>query len=819
MHNSQRLDFLRVLREENGLSQTTAARYCGLLGRQGRLTIGAWERGEYAPNESRRRTAFIRYLWDHLRLRREPERFAKLWTILVEEWNWAELSEQEWRELTRQSKSVTNLERPPNAVTAPFQAPFLIPYFVGRSTLIQTIIHQLRTERRMIALVGMGGVGKTTLATYIAHHLRAQFPDGVLWADVASSEPLSILQSWAQAYGCDYTNITDLASRAATVRTLLADKVVLYVLDNVSQLEQLTHLLPNGSHSTVLITTRNEEIAVSYGATLLRVHELAAAESYQLLTTCIGQGRVETEPDAAAEMGELLQYLPLAVAIAAQFLVVRPRYRLADMVQHLQQAQHRLDLRVADRAVRTAFMVSWEALDEGHRSLFAALGLFAGRSFSVEAVTAATATELNLTVQRIEMLRILSLVNEADQQRYQQHALLADFAAEQLGDATALWLRLGDYYLRLLEQHQKHNGVGLHAEWGNIQATMQALFAAQQWLQLLQFARGLTKPWFMQARYAQAQQGYAWALQAAEALQDQAMASFILHQAGRAYLEQDRFAEAQTHFQQSLEIYYTMEEDEPIADIYTDLARMALEQADHQTAERYLAQAEQIYRFHEHTTGLARVFYQQASRLYDQGEETKAQATELCSQALALQLGDANQAEQLPTLRLLADLAIDRDDYESAIHYNQWALQLCQELHYQSELAAVLYQLAVIERYQNRTATARAYAEQALEHFEKMGDPGFAAVTLYELSRSHELEGDLALAYQYGLQSAARLREIGQRVNLVYILQYLGQLARQRQGITQALTFWQEALAIAIAIDHPLKADLEQSISEVSLPV
>lgn len=813
MPDSQRLEILRVLREQCGLSQTTAARYCGLAGRQARLTLGAWERGDYAPNESRRRAALIRYLWDHLRLRREPDRFAALWTILVEAWGWDELSEAEWRGLTQQARSVRAATKP--AAAAPFQAPFLIPHFVGRGSILQTIADQLQTGSNIVALVGMGGVGKTTLATRIAHHLRTHFPDGVLWGDVTNSEPLSILQSWAQAYGCDYSNLFDLPSRAAALRNLLTDKSVLYIMDNVVSHEQLVPLLPNGVSNAVLITTRNEEIAASCGAALVQIRELAAEESHQLLEATIGQARVAAEPEAAIKLGELLQYLPLAVAIAAQFLVVRPRHRLVDMVQHLQQAQHRLDLRVADRAVRTAFVVSWQALDDEHRYLFATLGLFEGHSFCVEAVAAVANTEVDITQHRLEMLRILSLVNIVELERYQQHALLADFAAEQLTNPKTLWQRLGDYYLALGEQH-KENGVGLNLEWENIQATMRALHTDQQWLRLVRFAQVLTKPWFMQARYSQAQQGYTWALQAAEKLQDYPMTGFILHQAGRAYLEQDRFEEAQRYLQRSLEIYFSLEEDEPIAQLYIDLARMAVEQADYQTAERQLALAEQIYRFQQRTTGLARVFYQQASVQYDRGDIT--QATELCAQALAFQLGDTNSSEQLPTLRLLTDLAIAREDYETAIHYSQWALQLCEEFHIQSELAAVLYQLAVIERIQNRVPTALEYAQQALERFEKMGDPGFTAVTLYEISRNHALQNNLPAAYQYGLQSANRLREIGQRFNLVYVLRHLGQLAHQSQDFFRAHTFLDEGIAIAATIEHPLTAELRQLRAELLAP-
>ena len=64
----------------------------------------------------------------------------------------------------------------------------------------------------------MGGIGKTTIAAGIAHSLRSNFSDGVLWGYAATSEPLDILNHWAKAFGCDFSSQNDLQNRAAAVR-------------------------------------------------------------------------------------------------------------------------------------------------------------------------------------------------------------------------------------------------------------------------------------------------------------------------------------------------------------------------------------------------------------------------------------------------------------------------------------------------------------------------------------------------------------------------------------------------------------------------
>ncbi|VAW31782.1 hypothetical protein MNBD_CHLOROFLEXI01-1869 [hydrothermal vent metagenome] len=153
----------------------------------------------------------------------------------------------------------------PVAWTPPFQPPARPPHFVGRVALQDEIAGVLKTaptpsrgqvvSSQIHALVGMGGVGKSTLANQLAHTLRDDFPDGVLWANVAASEPMSVLESWAQLYGYDFTRIADVENMAAAFQGVLADKSVLIVLDDVTSAARIRPLLPTGDHNHVLLTT------------------------------------------------------------------------------------------------------------------------------------------------------------------------------------------------------------------------------------------------------------------------------------------------------------------------------------------------------------------------------------------------------------------------------------------------------------------------------------------------------------------------------------------------------------------------------------
>ena len=70
------------------------------------------------------------------------------------------------------------------------QLPADIPDFTGRDEQVQALRDLLGGPRRVdspgavivAAVIGAGGLGKTTLAVHAAHLLRGQFPDGQLYA-------------------------------------------------------------------------------------------------------------------------------------------------------------------------------------------------------------------------------------------------------------------------------------------------------------------------------------------------------------------------------------------------------------------------------------------------------------------------------------------------------------------------------------------------------------------------------------------------------------------------------------------------------------
>ncbi|MGW2330175.1 AAA family ATPase [Streptomyces sp. NPDC001700] len=113
-------------------------------------------------------------------------------------------------------------------------------------------------------IAGTAGAGKTSLALRWAHQIRERFPDGQLYANLRGYDPgepvaaREALHRLLTSLGVPADAVPqDLDAAAALYRSLLADRRVLVVLDNVATVGQVRPLLPGSAHSLVLVTSRS----------------------------------------------------------------------------------------------------------------------------------------------------------------------------------------------------------------------------------------------------------------------------------------------------------------------------------------------------------------------------------------------------------------------------------------------------------------------------------------------------------------------------------------------------------------------------------
>lgn len=215
-----------------------------------------------------------------------------------------------------------------DSTVVPRQLPASIDNFTGRESQLDTIRQLLagalgpnQYAMRVVAISGKAGVGKSTLAIRAAHEVTEAFPDGVLYGDLHNPEgddvPAKLLARFLHALGTSGSAIPESTpERVELYRSLLADKRVLVVLDDVTSEEQVRSVLP-GSPTCAVIATSRMRLSGLPGVRPVDVDVLDTTKSVELLSRTIDSTRVQAEYSAAVELVHLCGGLPLALWIAA----------------------------------------------------------------------------------------------------------------------------------------------------------------------------------------------------------------------------------------------------------------------------------------------------------------------------------------------------------------------------------------------------------------------------------------------------------------------------------------------------------------------
>jgi len=342
-------------------------------------------------------------------------------------------------------------------------------HFGGRGAELEALSVKLKAGQMAgitTAIHGLGGVGKTTLAKVLANHL---FQDhtfrAVLWGDVTRNpDAIRLLNDWVVSYAdssfatSKFTGEARDRQIAAAAKVLLEDVIgercepcepprVLVVLDDVwdnglDAARLIQSACPDGS--TILITTRSEQLARNLHANAELLSHMDADEAVKLLQAYLP----DAETDALQALGEALGGHPLAMELAARRVNKergRPGETLASVLARC-TAEYRagipkgtpfVDLRLEAGEKRednltAALALSYEDLSDADKAHFRALGVLAyDVSFDRALLAALWEVKLGGVDDHCDTLRLLSLMEgapEVGKGWYRQHPLLRAYA-------------------------------------------------------------------------------------------------------------------------------------------------------------------------------------------------------------------------------------------------------------------------------------------------------------------------------------------------------------------------------------------------------
>jgi DNA-binding SARP family transcriptional activator/RecA/RadA recombinase len=733
------------------------------------------------------------------------------------------------------SRSIAVRLAPSNAVApevptspAPGMLPTDIADFTGRTSQLDAIKRHLvgaddETERLavpVVVVVGKPGVGKTTLAVHIAHQEASSYPGGQLFADLHGRSlqrvtPIQILERFLRALGVPSNAMPKdgLEEYAEFYRSLLSERRMLIVLDNVGGEGQVVPLLPGDPRSAVLITS-NSRLPGLPGAVHIEVDVLEQAHSIELLSRIVGAERVETETGAAAELAMLCGHLPLALRIAGARLAARPRWSMRQLIERLDNEARRLDeLRHAGMRIRASLSLAYEAIGEDARRLFRRLAVPDFRVFSGWVGAALLDISITGAQDLLDDLADAQLIEPTNtghglQSQYQFHDLIRVFARERLvaeesvvDRNAALERVLGCLLFLASEAHQRtYGGDYLHVrsqatKWPlPEQATEQIVTPPLSWFEREQttivaavtqaahaglvdlcWDLAVTSVTFFEARayLHDWRETHQIALHAARQANDVCGEATMRYSIGSLHVVESRFGDARRELTEALRLFTSVGDEYGEALVVRNIAFVDRISGDLDAATSRYERALVVFRRYGDLVGAAYVLHGLAY----------------------VKLAGGQDGEVLPLL-------------SEALEFSRRAGSRRVE-------AQVLHRLGEVHLWADEPELAVAVFGDALGAVIDIGDPIGEAYIRHGLGLSHLRSGDLhkagaALHDALDLAKRAGERLAGARVSLG-----LAELEMAQSKPTQAIDHLHQALDILRSVHAPsLEAEVLAMLSD-----
>jgi len=317
--------------------------------------------------------------------------------------------------------------------------------FIGRQKEFLHIVECLQAkDRRLVTVMGPGGVGKTRLAIQIGQDQLYSFQNGVFWIPLENIEtPSALPDIIANAVGMELPAKGDARSH---VLNFLRHRDILLIFDNYEHLlpatEFVAEILNRAPGVSILITSRESLHLQMEWVFELTGLPLQAEDKEELpaAVLLLEQRAQRLEPQFyistdegykdALHLCKILDGLPLGIELASGML---KKYTCAEIAEQISEnigtlASSFRDIPSRHRSLWVVFEHSWDLLSKEEKQAFAALGVFPSR------FTAAAAYEICTTVSGLlDDLCRKSLVRQLGRDLYSLHPLLQQYARKKQG--------------------------------------------------------------------------------------------------------------------------------------------------------------------------------------------------------------------------------------------------------------------------------------------------------------------------------------------------------------------------------------------------
>jgi tetratricopeptide (TPR) repeat protein len=326
-------------------------------------------------------------------------------------------------------------------------------FFTGRASEVAVIEGALdstadpRQPHATFIIHGMPGVGKTTLATYLANRLVARFRDQARpqilarqvdlrgLEELGPTDPKDALASLLSLDGIDRRSLPgDLEGLAARWREHTVGKLLILLLDNARDEKQVAPFLPGQSGHVVLVTSRRslQGLVLSEGAIPVNLPVLTQKEAVGLIVARVARPVSESDRTAIEGIASFCGYHPQAITIVVVGMVNKPHISFAHRLKQLESMPNRL-LAVDDYVdaesgrVATAFELSYTQLPDECQLVLRRLSVAPVPNINAEVAAALTGLPSERVRAHLRRLEAEGLIDDGAK-GYHLHDLIRHYA-------------------------------------------------------------------------------------------------------------------------------------------------------------------------------------------------------------------------------------------------------------------------------------------------------------------------------------------------------------------------------------------------------
>ena len=631
--------------------------------------------------------------------------------------------------------------------------------FTGHDELINQILKNFEQGSNIIALRGIGGLGKTALAYKLAEILRDRYKDGQLMVDMrgTSTSPTTPAQAMSKLLRYYYPAVPLPESQdelQSLYLSTLEGKSILILLDNALDGHQVLPLFPPDSCCLIITSRRKFPLdgMLPIDLDLLKPEE--AVELLLKIARPVSPRALPQEESNWKEIARICGCLPVALKAAGSYLACTPGSSPAKYVKELQDKRKRLGIigkEGVEEDLETKFSLSYSRLAPETAKVFRLLSIFPS-DFYAQSEEAVCLDEGHRNLTELERWSLVDYEGSAEEGegRYHLHDLVRLFALGLLGkeeDSASefeAWQRYSEHFKDVLSNATEiyMNGDPLFAlkifdlERANIESSWEW---AEENLAGNKKAASICNsflnwPYILELRLYPRERisRLETALAAAKKLNDRTMEGVHLGNLGNAYY--------------------------------------------------YLGETRKAIEYYEHDLDIAR----EIGDLRMEGN----------------QLGNLGNAYK------------DLGEPRKAIEYYEQALAIAREIGDRRGEGNALGSLGNAYYYLGEPRKAIEYFDQALVIFQEIGDRRGEGNSLGNLGNAHAYLGEIRKAIEFYEQALAIAREIGDRsgeANTLFNSSLaLFELGKRSEAIEKA----EEALQIFEQIESPYADRVKQKLAE-----